>query len=142
MTLVIDASVALKWFMEEAGSDTARRILDSGEELTAPDLIIAEACNGGWKAERRHLMSAEQVDRMARRLPRVFTRLHPAVVLAPLAIGIARDLDHPVYDCFYLALAERESAPMVTADRRLTERVKQTPWHARIRLLSAFPAEE
>ena len=103
MTLIIDASVALKWFMEEPESDVARRILDSDEPLAAPDLIIAEVCNGAWKAVRRNLMTAIQADAMAYQLPRVFEALHPAEGLAPLAMQMARDLDHPVYDCFYLA---------------------------------------
>ncbi len=44
---------------------------------------------------------------------------------------MAVDLRHPVYDCFYLALAEAEEAPLVTADRRLLTRLTGTPWEER-----------
>jgi predicted nucleic acid-binding protein len=52
LTLVIDASVALKWFIDEDGSDRAAALLDGKELLIAPDLIVAEVCNAGWKAVR------------------------------------------------------------------------------------------
>lgn len=136
MTLIIDASVALKWFMQEPGSDVARRILDGDDPLSAPDLIVVETCNGAWKAVRRQLMTAVQADSMARQLSRLFDTLHPAEGLASLAMQIARDLDHPVYDCFYLALAEQREATMVTADRRLITRVRGTPWDGRVRALA------
>ena len=45
MTLVVDASVAIKWFVEESRSDAARAVLTSGESLVAPDLVVPEACN-------------------------------------------------------------------------------------------------
>ena len=43
--------------------------------------------------------------------------------LVPRAMDLARRLDHPVYDCVYLALAEREHAALVTADQRLLRRL-------------------
>jgi len=140
VTLVIDASVALKWFMQEQGSDVARHLLDCDDELTAPDLIVAEVCNGAWKAVRRQLMTAIQADSMAHRLPRVFDVLHPVEGLAALALQMAQSLDHPVYDCFYLALAEQRDAAMVTADRRLIARVRGTPWVGRVRGLDDLGA--
>jgi len=45
MSLVVDASVAIKWFVEEIWSDAARAVLGSGEPLIAPDLVVPEACN-------------------------------------------------------------------------------------------------
>jgi len=50
------------------------------------------------------------------------------VQLRPLAVPaltIAHDLDHPIYDCFYLALAERERAPLISADKRLLAAAKR-----------------
>ena len=52
MTVVIDASVALKWVIEEDGSEAARGLLLS-EVLAAPDLMIVECANVLWAKERR-----------------------------------------------------------------------------------------
>lgn len=136
MTVIIDASVALKWYIEESESHVARRILDGDEPLAAPDLIIAEVCNAAWKAVRRNVMTAVQADAMAYQLPRLFEALLPAAGLAAAAMHIARRLDHPVYDCFYLALAEQRDARMVTADRRLIARLQDTVWEPRVRVLT------
>ncbi|TVR97658.1 MAG: PIN domain-containing protein, partial [Rhodospirillales bacterium] len=106
----------------------------------APDLIIAEACNGAWKAVRKNLMTAAQADFMSHRLAATFDALYPAAGLAPLAMSIARRLDHPVYDCFYLALAEQRGATMVTADRRLIARVAATEWQGRVIALADYGA--
>jgi len=57
-----------------------------------------------------------------------FDELVPLAGLSRRAAAIALALDHPVYDCFYLALAEARDAPMVTADRRLLRRVAEKHW--------------
>ncbi len=49
--------------------------------------------------------------------------LRPTAPLLPRAMGVARRLGHPVYDCVDLALAEREHAAFVTADHRLLRRL-------------------
>ena len=46
MTPVIDASVACKWFIAEAGSDAAEALVAGGQMLLAPNLIAPEVCNG------------------------------------------------------------------------------------------------
>ena len=53
MTWVVDASVAVKWFVEEVRSTAARTVLSSGAPIIAPDLIIPETCNTAWKKVRR-----------------------------------------------------------------------------------------
>jgi len=68
-------------------------------------------------------------------LPKMFAELWPTVWLVRRALQIATELRHPVYDCFYLALAEAEDAAVVTADRRLVQRLSGTEWEARCRLL-------
>ena len=129
MTLIIDASVALKWFVEEPGSDMARRLLASGPDcLEAPELLIAEVCNAAWKSRRIGQMSALQFDLITSRIGPIFGRLWSLVPLAARATDIANRLDHPVYDCFYLALSEVRRSQLVTADGRLVNRVKGTEW--------------
>jgi predicted nucleic acid-binding protein len=67
-------------------------------------------------------------------------RLIDIETLAPRALEIALALGHPVYHCFYLALAEEAEAPLVTADRRLVRRVAGTEWAARVTPLDQFQA--
>ena len=128
MIAVIDASVALKWFIEEDGSAQAAALLTGPHTLIAPDLIIAEVANAGWKAVRSGGMTRDQHDHAAARLPLAFDSLVPLAPLAPRAVAIARDLDHPVYDFFYLTLAEARQATLVTADGRLLRRLQGTQW--------------
>ncbi len=48
--------------------------------------------------------------------------------LAAAAGRLAMDLDHPVYDCFYLALAIQEQYPVITADTRFHDKVRVHPY--------------
>ena len=106
MTLIVDASVALKWYLREAGADAARQILAGDEILVAPELVVAEVCNASWLAWRRREIAAEQQGEIAMDIPRIFDRLESLSRHASRAAAIARELDHPVYDCFYLAVSE------------------------------------
>lgn len=128
MTVVIDASVALKWFVEEQGTPQAAALLAGEDLLIAPDLIVAEVANAGWKAVRAGTMLPEQHDHAAARLSLAFDSLIPPSSLALRAVRISRVLNHPVYDCFYLALAEECAASLVTADQRLLDRLLGTQW--------------
>ena len=67
--LVIDASVALKWFAKEEGHAEARAIVASDERLIAPDLVVVEAVNGAWSKWRRGELDAADVARVAQALP-------------------------------------------------------------------------
>lgn len=129
MTCVVDASVALKWFIaEEPHGLEAERLVKSGEVLIAPDLLVAETCNAGWRLLRLARIAYEQLERIATALPRFIAQFEPAAPLAPRAVAIAAQLDHPVYDCLYLAVAEVRQAPLVTADGRLLAKLAGSPW--------------
>lgn len=98
MTIVIDASVALKWFVEEEGTRQAAALLAGQYRLIAPALIVAEVANAGWKAVRAGTMLPAQHDHAASRLPLAFDALVPLAPLAQPAVSISRLLNHPVYD--------------------------------------------
>ena len=133
MTLVVDASVAFKWFVDEDGSEQASALLATSELLIAPDLIVAEVCNATWKAVRSGTMLSEQQDHAAARLAVAFDELVPMAPLARRAVEMSRMLDHSVYDCFYLALSEQRGAKLVTADQRLLQRVTGSEWQVLVR---------
>jgi predicted nucleic acid-binding protein len=123
MSLIVDASVAVKWVADEENSSRARALY-LADDCMAPDLIIAEVGNAMWKKQRRNLVTAEQMKAAMLALP---DRLHlfDMVELAPRAAEIAIKLDHPIYDCFYLALAERERCALVSADAKLLAAAKK-----------------
>lgn len=131
MTCVIDASVALTWFLaDEPHGAEALSLVQSGESLFAPDLLIAEVCNAAWRLLRVGRMRPGQFDGIPPLLPRYFDELVAIATLAPRAAAIAVQLDHPVYDCFYLALAEARQVPLVTVDTRLMARLVGSAWSA------------
>jgi predicted nucleic acid-binding protein len=136
--LSVDASVALKWYVEEPGTQAARRLFLSGEPLVAPELIIAEFCSAAWRFLQRQELTAKQYDELIAQIGPQFEDLAPMRPLSSRASTIARILNHPVYDCFYLALAEREDAPLVTADKRLLARVAETAWESQVVALDKF----
>jgi len=130
MLVVVDASVAVKWFVEEPGTAEALSLLGKDGALIAPDLVIAEVVDVIWKHLIRGDLEHRQVAHVPDALPRMFTNLWPVVWLARRAFEFAAELRHPVYDCFYLALAESEEATLVTADRRLVGRLAGSRWAA------------
>jgi predicted nucleic acid-binding protein len=125
VTLVVDASVATKWVLPEDGSDRAIALRRPGEEFVAPGLIAAEIGNAVWKRVTWKDFSTADALRALEIAMVHFSRLMPMEGLAMRATEIAIELRHPIYDCFYLALAERERCPLVTADKRLLAAAKK-----------------
>jgi predicted nucleic acid-binding protein len=135
MALIVDASVAIKWFIDEPGSDRARRLWRNEPELLAPDLIVPEVCNAAWRKVRLGQSIPAQAKQIAARLRQGVLEFRPTAVLASRAVELALSLDHPVYDCFYLALAESERTELLTADLRLRSRLRNTAWEILVRSL-------
>jgi predicted nucleic acid-binding protein len=125
--VVVDASVALKWVLDEPGSAAAAALLD-GRALHAPDLLAIEAGNALWAAARRGLIgagaAAEALDLILRAPFRPPPRPLP---LAARALALAQLIDHPVHGCTYLALGLALAAPVVTADRRFAAAAARHP---------------
>jgi predicted nucleic acid-binding protein len=132
MTVVVDASIAFKWFAQENGTDRALVLLERGEPIVAPDLIVAEVCNAAWKSLRRGELTPAQFDAIVSAVTQPFSRLVPLEGLIRPAAALTRRLDHPIYDCLYLALADSEGVPVVTADQRLLAAVSGTSMAGRV----------
>lgn len=117
-SLVIDASVAVKWVIQEHGTQQALSL--RRHRLFAPELLIAECANVLWKKTRRNELTADEARLAAGLLQRADIELAPMRALLGPATELAIMLDHPAYDCTYLTLAESLACDLVTADRKLS----------------------
>jgi predicted nucleic acid-binding protein len=125
VTLVVDASVAAKWVLPEAGSAEAAALRTQDSDLIAPSLVVAEIGNALWKSAMRGDLAGQDVTHILNIGVGHYARLIPIAEIAAAAMEIAVDLKHPIYDCFYLALAERERCALMTADARLRAAAKR-----------------
>ena len=124
-TWVVDASVAFAWFAAVPGFEQAAWLLEpaSAAVLLAPDLVLVELVNAGWKSLRLGAITAEQFQMLAHLGADPFSHLVPSTALLARAAHWCLELDHPPYDCLYMALAERERATLITADQRLLRKL-------------------
>lgn len=134
MTIVIDASVALKWVFDEPGSQAASDLRD--DDLIAPVLWLAEVANGIWRRVRIGDITADEASSHLSELVSAPVASMPMELLVEDALALANETGHPVYDFFYLALALRRQTHVVTADRRFVAAVAgRADLVGRVRLL-------
>jgi predicted nucleic acid-binding protein len=132
LTVVVDASIAIKWLVAEPGHELAAALLLNFPATSAPDFVLVEVGNVLWKKVRRAEMSIDQAEQALPSLPRFFDVLFPARRFVGRALQISLELDHPIYDCLYLACAEENSAKLATVDARLMNKCANTPFAERI----------
>ena len=118
VTVVIDASVAAQWYLNEAYSEQATSLLARPDlALIAPAIIAAEIANVAWKAHRRGAISEKNAVDLLDRFRESGVRFVPVEDVVEYALDLAIRHRHAVYDCLYLALALQEDCAFVTADR-------------------------
>lgn len=122
--IVVDSCVALKWFLLEEHSDRARSLLDAGPLLVAPDIVLVEIANGLWKNERLGRVPTVLAMESLAAAPGLIDEFVSSASLLPEAAGLARSLDHPVYDCLYVAAARKLGVNLVTTDAKLLAKLK------------------
>lgn len=121
--IVIDASVVITSLLPEIDSEAARALIAS-EACMAPDLIISECVNALWKSVRLDRILPREAEAALEALTNLGVLLVPSRDLANRALDLAIALEHPAYDCFYLALAETRGVEMVTRDGTFMRKVK------------------
>lgn len=135
MTLVVDASVALKWVLTEDGTDRALSLI-TADALAAPHLIWIECANVLWVKARRGQITAEDAQAACVAIAATPVRALDTATLACDALKIALALNHPAYDCLYLAAALAERCVLVTADEAFAGKAAAHPSYAgAVRLL-------
>jgi predicted nucleic acid-binding protein len=129
MRYVLDSNVALKWVLPEHDTPKAVRLLNEfrrgAHELLAPDVFPIEVAHSLARAERKGTIRPPMG---ARRLFNVLSSapsLHPYLPLLPRAFAIASSAKIGVYDCLYVALAEREGCTLLTGDLKLANSLQK-----------------
>jgi predicted nucleic acid-binding protein len=124
--IVLDASVAAKVYIDEAGSDEAIALVTGKARLAAPELIRMEVTAALCRRVRKEELAAAQAKLRCQhwldRLHAGLFRLTPDEELLIDAIDLACQIKHPVQDCLYLAAARRLDASLITADRTFRDR--------------------
>ncbi len=120
---MVDTSVALKWAIEEPGSEDALELMP--RPLIAPDLFQAEIGNALARKLRNREIGEEQA-RLAFRAILGRVSLLASKPFGHAAFELALALHHSVYDCYFLAAADVRGRFLVTADRRFAAKVRAT----------------
>ena len=128
MIVVVDASVAVKWFVEEDRRELARGLLSNGIVRVAPDLILTEVASALRKKVSSGEVLADQARIALTDLVGSFSTLIPADATLGSAFEISLALTHPLGDCAYLACAQLAGGCLVTDDRKLLAKVEGTEY--------------
>jgi predicted nucleic acid-binding protein len=125
VSLIIDASVAVKALFPEDHTDAAIRVCGTAGRLLAPELILAEFGNVLWTKHRRGVVTKSEISQLTADFIAFQLTLLPMAELLEMAIDIATAHDRTVYDSLYLAAAARYDAQLVTADRKFHDAIKR-----------------
>jgi predicted nucleic acid-binding protein len=124
--IVLDASVAVKWFLPERVETLAPEALallnQCGKneiQIIVPDLFWVEFASVLWKAIRRGNFPKSSADAALASLKRFDFPTVPSLKLLDNAFQIATDYGRSVYDSLYVALALQTNSQLITADERL-----------------------
>ena len=122
-TIVVDASVAIKWFLPEIHSEKASLILGSKWELLVPDLIWAEFGSALRKKVRQKEVTIHEAEGILRDFMRFPFQVYASKLLLNIAWKLANESGTTFYDSLYLALANNFGCSLITADKKFYESI-------------------
>ncbi|HEV7427777.1 MAG TPA: type II toxin-antitoxin system VapC family toxin [Thermoanaerobaculia bacterium] len=135
---VVDASVVIKWHVDEIDAAAAETVRLSATSFAVPDLLFLETASVVWKNVRRGLLTSDRAVEIIESIadgPFV-VYMNQAIARDALRIALARDITP--YDASYIALAISIRADYVTADRKLFAKVHGSPFGKRVTLLADY----
>lgn len=124
MSAVFDASVVVKWFVDDPLAEAAAQARLDFKPAVAPDFMLVEVAN----ALRRYVVLGELEEALARddlSAAREVVELLDHGLLVEEAFSMACRLNHSMTDCLYAVLARRMSLPLVTADGKLARKLSE-----------------
>ena len=130
---VLDASAGVKLVLPEEHSIVVRSMVwqttaPKHEFVIVPDLFYMECANVLWKKVRHEAYPPEFAHIGFSRLISFGFPTTPSSILAPRTLDIACRYGISAYDACYVALSEQEEVPLLTADARLAEVLRDAPF--------------
>ena len=120
-SIVVDASAVVRISEGAEAAAPFQEAVLKADLVLAPELMLTEVANALWRLQRAGQLEVDGLQRRLIRAVELVDVIEPDRHLQAEALALACHLDHPVYDCLYLALARREAAVLVTADQRLQQ---------------------
>ncbi len=124
--IVVDASIAVKWFVPEKNSEKAEELLFSGKKLVAPEIIRTEVAAALTRLYRMNDLSRLATENLLKdwcqSLSDETVTLEPVACDFSVATKLSMDIRHSLQDCLYLAVAKRLNVPLITADEKFLKK--------------------
>lgn len=132
MKYVVDASVAIKWYIPEIYEQEAAQLLQGNHVFHAPELIYPEFSNILWKKVWRDEVTTPEGQQIiaAFAAKKLIPHAHQSLIQS--AYTGAASTRQTVYDWTYLALAIALSCAFVTADEKFYQALEKTPLKAHL----------
>ncbi len=118
-TCVLDASAAVRLITGDPAASPWLQQIAGAPLVLAPELMLSEVANTLWKLHGTDNLGGLDPQELLADARDLVDQIEPDRHLQVEALALACHLNHPVYDCLYLALARREAAQLLTADQRL-----------------------
>jgi predicted nucleic acid-binding protein len=128
MKYVLDSNIALKWVLAAPDSAKAKQLRDECQHgihaLVSPDVFEVEVAHALTRAERQGKIAVGHAGILWADIMSTAPRMERSGGLVPRAIDISSTMRVGVYDCVYVALAEREACELATADDKLVKNLQ------------------
>ncbi len=136
---VVDASVAVKWFVPELYREAALRLWTPECCLQVPNLFLLEVGNFVCKRRRRGELGLAESEFVMNKIRQLSLTWHPDEPLFSKAFDLANETYRSLYDCLYLSLAIAIDGQMVTADLKFYEALQTSPYASRLLWVEDLP---
>lgn len=137
-TYVLDASVAIKWYVPEIDDVAAKTLLAAEHDLHVPELFFPEFGNILWKKVQRGDLVEDEAREIAAEVKTVPLNIHRSYPFLEAALDLALAYQRTVYDAYYLALAVDLTSLFITADEKLYNALQKALGN-QIRLVRSLP---
>jgi predicted nucleic acid-binding protein len=125
LILVLDASAAVQIALNRSPLPELQAALEDAEIVLAPDLLIPEVTNAIWKYHEFEKLELDVCHQVLESSLGLVDHFAPGSELHREAFLLARTSRLPVYDMFYMALARREDATILTLDHAMRKEARR-----------------